>query len=50
LKNGISAYVSAELGGQFLQVGFKEDATIILYSEPGFEGKSTSVLVKFMVK
>jgi hypothetical protein len=42
--------MSAELGGQFLPVGLKVDATITLCSESDWLGKCTSALVQFTVK
>ena len=50
LKGGANAYMSAELGGQFLPVGLKVDATITLCSESDWLGKCTSALVQFTVK
>jgi hypothetical protein len=50
LKGGDSAFIAGRLGGQFLVVGLKVDATITLCSQPNQVGKCASSLVKFTVK
>jgi hypothetical protein len=50
LKGGKSAFIAGRLGGQFLLVGLKVDATITLCSQPNQVGKCASALVKFTVK
>jgi hypothetical protein len=50
LKGGDSGFIAGRLGGQFLVVGLKVDATITLCSQPNQVGKCASSLVKFTVK
>jgi hypothetical protein len=50
LKGGASAYLVAELGSQFLPVGWEVEATFTLYTEPYWKGETIEMLVPFIVK